>query len=479
MKNKFGAMALTAAALTLASCGLTSSPSSSLLSSSSAGVSSAASSSLSSSIPVTSSATASSSEATSSSASSSSAASSSASSSSVAPSLAYSVALSGINADLDTSVSELKVNSVDTSGAYESLYYPYATGTDSDGNPVVFATYDYAYTTDQDVKIYANDVLTNDVATSDVDGTGADVPAYDTDTTTYCYFDASDVYRAIQIDHDDAEAVSGGVMAMPQDWIDEGSTVAEGKTQYIYDWGLASGVLGNLTDADTIYPDTFAYSCEGSLAEGYTFTASFVDPAYSTIYDYFGVDSTYGYQDGPVAYSYSATITVDSQGFLSQCVSSQVTSITTVPLTGLKAGRKLILEDYEEIADLSDDAFVAYADPIPTNPDEVPTAFYGKFYSADGQGHYWIKLMSGTAYIYIYVYSADKSQDVIDGGASSIAYSTETQSLDFTYVSKADSATYAVSLTLDANGDLLVTSTTGDITTTVTYLTAAHYAAQS
>jgi hypothetical protein len=397
----------------------------------------------------------------------------------VAPSLAYSEALSGIDADLDTSVSELKVNSVDTSKAYESFFAPYTTGTDSDGNTVIFASNDYSYTTDQDVKIYSNDLLTNDVVTSDVDGTGADIPEDDTDTTTYCYFDASDVYRAIQIDHQDSEAISGGVMAMPQDWIDEGLTVEEGKTEYIYNWGIASSVLSNITDADTTYPATFAYTTVGTLAEGYTLTVSFVDPAYTTIYDYFGIDSTSGYYDASVTYSYAATITVDSHGFLSKCVSSQVTSITTSPLTGLKVGGKLILEDYEETAAASDDVFTAYADAIPTNPDEVPTAFYGKFYPADGRGHYWIKLMSGTAYIYVYVYSDAKSADVIDGGASAIAYSTATESLDFSYTSKSTTLTYDVSLTLDGNGDLVVASTTGGVTTTVTYLTAAHYAAQS
>jgi hypothetical protein len=389
--------------------------------------------------------------------------------------MAFATALGGIKTSLDNAVSELTLSSVDTSKAYETFYSPYTSGTDSDGNVVVIASWDYCYTTDQKVNIYSNDLLTNEVATTDVDGTGADIPEYDTDTTTYCYFDSSDIYRAIQIDHANSEAVSGGIMAMPQDWIDEGLTIEEGKTEYIYNWGIASNVIANITDTDTTYPDTFAYTCEGSIEEGYTFTVSFVNPTYSTTFDYFGIDSTYGYYDGDMGYSYSATITVNSDGFISKCVSSQKTYLTVAPVTGFTIKSGLPIEDYEETVEQKNDALVAYSEAVPTNPDEVPAAFYGKFYSADGQGHYWIKLMSGDAYVYIYVYSEAKAKDVIDGGASAIAYSISTESIDFSYASQSDANTYAVSLTIDENGDLLVESVNGENTVFETYLTEDHY----
>lgn len=395
------------------------------------------------------------------------------------PGPTFSEAVGGIDTSLDAKVSSLSVTSLDTKTPYEALYYPYVSGSDDSGNTYDFLAMDGKTAASQSVKIYSNDLLTNDVKSGYHDMNGKEYPEYGVDSTTYCYFDADDVYSAIQIDHLNEDAVSGGVMSMPADWAMVGMTVEEGKTSYIYTWGIAKNVVGNyLTDADTTYADTFAFSSSTSSDGGYTFQVSYVNPAFSTVYDYFGIDSTSGMKDGAISFEYSATITVDERGLLCACDSTQSVYMDFTPMNGVKTLTHNYLEVYHETDAIGMEPLVPFEAEIPTNPDAVPAKFYGYFYTPDGKNYYWLKLMSGFSYVYIYAYSETKGKPVIDGGASEVPYVKETDSVEFTYTSKSTKLSYDVSLSFNDAGDLVVKSTLNGETTTTVYLTAEHYAAQ-
>jgi hypothetical protein len=400
-------------------------------------------------------------------------------SSSATPGPTFSEAVAGIDTSLDAKVSSLSVSSLDTKTPYEALYRPYVSGSDDSGNTYDFLAMDSKTSSSQQVDIYSNDLLTNSVKSEYRDMHGKEYPEYDVDSTTYCYFDADDVYSAIQVDHLHDNAVSGGIMSMPADWAMAGMTVEEGKTSYIYTWGIANSVVGNyLTDADTTYSDTFAFTSSMTPEGGYTFQVSYVNPAFSTVYDYFGLDSTSGMKDGPISFEYSATISVDGKGLLYACDSTQSVYMDFTPMNGFSTIAHNYLEVYHEVDAIKTETLVPFEADVPTNPDAVPVKFYGYFYTPDGKNYYWLKLMSGFSYVYVYTYSETKGKPVIDGGATDVPYVKETDSVNFTYTSKSTKLTYNVSLSFNEAGDLVVTSTVNDQTTVTVYLTAEHYAAQ-